>query len=148
METTLQPSLWQTIRSKIGIIEAIELALLAFAFWCLGMVASIGDPDTSLLDALLFLVVTEGIALGSWVVYNVYIFIARAGGTLVDVGLWVAAASLTASYTFWAWTILDVNRFLISKLLYRGEAPVEFAWSANSKKYRKAWEVARRAGRV
>lgn len=127
METTLQPSLWQTIRSKIGIIEAIELALLAFAFWCLGMVASIGDPDTSLLDALLFLVVTEGIALGSWVVYNVYIFIARAGGTLVDVGLWVAAASLTASYTFWAWTILDVNRFLISKLLYRGEAPVEFA---------------------
>jgi hypothetical protein len=61
------------------------------------------------------------------------------------VGLWIIAAMLTASYTFWAWTILDVNRWLMQKLVYRGAAPVEYAWSARSKQIRKAWEQARKA---
>jgi hypothetical protein len=59
--------------------------------------------------------------------------------------IWVLASLATGSYTFWAWTILDINRFLISRLLYRGEAPVEFAWSESSKQRRKVWEQARKA---
>jgi hypothetical protein len=32
----------------------------------------------------------------------------------------------------------------MKKLFYRGEAPVEFAWSVRSKAIRKAWEEARK----
>jgi hypothetical protein len=74
-----------------------------------------------------------------------YIRIARAGGKAVDIGLWVIATTVTASYTFWTWTILDVNRWLMKKLFYRGEAPVEFAWSVRSKAIRKAWEETQKA---
>jgi hypothetical protein len=91
-----------------------------------------------LLGALL--VIEVGL-LGSWGIYNIYIRIARAGGRRVDVGLWIIAAAATGSYTFWAWTILDINRWLMKKLFYRGEAPVEYAWSSRSKQVRKAWEV-------
>jgi hypothetical protein len=89
-------------------------------------------------------VVIEGGLLGSWAIYNLYIRIARAGGRRVDVGLWIIAAAATGSYTFWAWTILDINRWIMKKLFYRGEAPVEYAWSSRSKQVRKAWEAARK----
>jgi hypothetical protein len=93
---------------------------------------------------MFYFVLTEGILLGSWVVYNVYIRIARAGGRIVDIGLWILASVLTSSYTFWAWTILDINRLLVAKLFYRGEAPVEYAWSITSKQVRKLWEQAQK----
>ena len=147
MESTIQFAP-QGFRSKITMIEAIELASLGFAFWCLGVIASINEPDTSLFDQIIFFMVTEGILLGSWAIYNAYIRIARAGGRILDIVIWVIAAGVTGSYTFWAWTILDGNRFLMSKLLYRGDAPVEYAWSARSKQVRKTWEQARKAGYV
>lgn len=148
METTLQSSPQSTMRSfrtRIALIEFIELAALGFAFWCFGAIVAINDPDVSLVDQIIFLVITEGILLGSWAIYNGYIRLARAGGKIVDVGIWVIASILTSSYTFWAWTILDLNRMIISRRFYRGDAPVEFAWSAQSKKIRKAWEHAQKA---
>ena len=63
----------------------------------------------------------------------------------MDIGLWVIASLATGSYTFWAWTILDINRLLMAKLFYRGEAPVEYAWSVRSKQIRKLWERAQKA---
>jgi len=145
METTMQSSP-QGFRSKIAAIEAIELGLLGFALWCFSAIVALSDPDVSFLDQIVFLVITQGILLGSWTIYNVYIRVARAGGRLVDIGIWVIATALTSSYTFWAWSILDLNRLLMSKLFYRGEAPVELAWSWRSKQVRKAWEQARKAG--
>ena len=145
METTFEPSL-PNFRNKIAAIEAIELSLLGFAFWCLGTFAALKEPGASLTEQIVFLIMTEGILLGSWAIYNAYIRIARAGGKLVDIGIWVIASLLTGTYTFWAWTILDVNRILLSKLFYRGEAPVEFAWSARSKQIRKMWEQMQKAG--
>jgi hypothetical protein len=144
MEATFQPSL-QHLRTRIIVIEAIELAVLGFGLW--GLLALIpGNPSTpALLDLMFYFVLTEGILLGSWVLYNVYIRIARAGGRIVDIGLWILASVLTSSYTFWAWTILDINRLLVAKLLYRGEAPVEYAWSITSKQVRKLWEQAQKA---
>lgn len=148
METTLQPSLPQQLRTRITIIEAIELALLGFGFW--SMIALIpGNPSTpDVLDLLIFLVFTEGVLLGSWILYNVYIRIARAGGSKVDIALWILAAVLTSSYTFWAWTILDINRLIMAKLFYQGQAPVEYAWSTRSKQGRKFWEQAQRASQT
>jgi hypothetical protein len=147
METTMQSSSL-SIRSKLALLEAIELASLGFAFWCLAAIASIGEADVSFFDQIIFFIITQGILLGSWAIYNGYIRVARAGGRIVDIGLWVIASALTASYTFWAWSILDINRIIIAKLLYRGDAPVELAWSARSKQARKAWEQARKAGYV
>ena len=147
METTLQPSS-QNIRSKIAAIEAIELASLGFLVWFLGATLALSDPDTSFFDQLDIFAFIEGFLLGSWAIYNAYIRIARAGGRLVDIGIWILASALTASYTFWAWTILDLNRWLMSRLFYRGEAPVEYAWSIRSKRIRKAWEQMRNAGKV
>lgn len=147
METTMNSSP-QSLRNKIALIEAIELSALGFLFWCLATAAALGKPDTNFLDLITFFVILEGILLGSWALYNIFIRIARAGGKFVDVGVWVLATAATGSYTFWAWTILDGNRFLMSKLLYRGDAPVEYAWSARSKQERKAWDKARKEGYI
>ena len=152
METTFESSteseLLQSIRSRITIIEAIELAAIGFALWCFFMIASSNTPDLSLPELIIFLAVTEGALLGSWILYNIYIRIARAGGRIVDISLWILATLLTSSYTFWAWSILDLNRLLMAKLFYRGEAPLELAWSSRSKKVRKIWERARSANKV
>lgn len=84
-------------------------------------------------------------ALFLWGVYLLYIRLARAGGAVVDVGLWLLMATITSSFTFWCWTVLDINRLMMAKLFYRGEAPVEYAWSARSKRRRREWEQARKA---
>jgi hypothetical protein len=104
METTMQSS-FPSIRSKIALIEAFELAGLGFALWCLGAIHAISEGE-SFFDQIIFFTITQGILLGSWAIYNGYIRIARAGGRIVDIGLWVIASSLTASYTLWAWSIL------------------------------------------
>ena len=92
-----------------------------------------------------FLLIMEGIVLGSWAVYNIYIRIARAAGQRVDIALWMIASAFTGSLTFWVWTILDINRLLVAWLFYRGEAPVEYAWSVRSKRARKVWDQAQRS---
>ena len=144
METTLQPAFQQNFQNKITIIEAIELSLLGFGLWSLMAIIPGNTVDPNIFDLLIFLLITEGILLGSWGIYNIYIRIARAGGVTLDIGLWVIASLATGSYTFWAWTILDINRLLMAKLFYRGEAPVEYAWSARSKQVRKLWERAQK----
>lgn len=144
METTFEPSLLHNFQNRITTLEAIELSFLGFALWGFGVYNAILDGQ-SLFDQIDILVFLEVILLGSWTIYNAYIRIARATGRTLDVGIWILASMLTATYTFWAWTILDVNRFIVSKLFYRGEAPVEYAWSWRSKYIRKAWEQARKA---
>lgn len=148
METALQPSLPQQLRTRITIIEAIELALLGFGLWSLIALIPGNTSTPDVLSLMIFLVFTEGILLGSWVLYNVYIRIARVGGSKIDIALWILAAALTGSYTFWAWTILDINRLIMAKLFYQGQAPVEYAWSTRSKQGRKFWEQAQRASQT
>jgi hypothetical protein len=143
METTMQSSL-PNIRSKLALLEAIELASLGFAVWGLGVFGAIVSSNGNFLDLLTFFILLEGFLLGSWALYNGYIRVARAGGRIVDIGIWWIASALTATYTLWAWSILDINRIIISKLLYRGDAPVELAWSWRSKQARKAWEQAQK----
>lgn len=140
MENQIKSPL-QALRNKILLIEAIELAMLGFVFWILASLITIGAPDVGLSNLIVFFIMIEGGLLGSWLIYNLYIRIARAGGRSIDIALWVIATVVTASYTFWAWTILDINRWIIAKLLYRGEAPVEYAWSVRSKQIRKVWEA-------
>lgn len=148
METALQPSIGQTLRSRLAPIEFIELAGLGFGLTVLLALISLGSPDMNLLDILIFFFLIEGGLLGSWAIYNVYIRIARAGGSTVDIAIWVIASLATGSYTFWAWTILDINRLIMAKLFYQGQAPVEYAWSTRSKQGRKFWEQAQRASQT
>ena len=145
MEATFEPS-FPTIRNKIALIEAIEFFSIGFALWAFVALAKM--PDNRLGQLIVDFFVYQAIFLGSWGIYNIYIRIARAGGRFVDVGIWVLASLATGTYTFWAWTILDINRFIISRLFYRGEAPVEYAWSWRSKQIRKLWEQARKASSV
>ena len=144
METQITSPL-QALRNKITLIELLELSTLGFGLWVIVSLLTIGAPDVGLLNLIVVFIMIEGGLLGSWLIYNLYIRIARAGGKAVDIGLWVIATTVTASYTFWAWTILDVNRWLMKKLFYQGEAPVEFAWSVRSKAIRKAWEETQKA---
>ena len=146
METTFEPSLLQNFQNRITTIEAIELSILGFALWGFGVYNAITLGGQSLFDQFDFLIGLEVILLGSWAIYNAYIRIARAGGRTVDLAIWIIASLATGTYTFWAWSILDVNRFIMAKLFYRGEAPVEYAWSWRSKYIRKAWDQARKAG--
>ena len=145
METAFQPSLQQNLRTRITVIEAIELALLGFGMWSLMATIPGNKSAPTFRDLINFLMIIEGILLGSWITYNVFMRLARAGGGRVDVALWMIASAFTGSYTFWAWTILDINRLLIARLFYQGEAPVEYAWSAKSKHVRKIWEKAQKA---
>jgi hypothetical protein len=63
----------------------------------------------------------------------------------VDVRLRIFFAAITTTYTLWAWILLDINRLILAKLLYRGAAPVEYAWSWRSKQRRKLWEQGQKA---
>jgi hypothetical protein len=132
------------IRSKLALLEAIELAALGLFVTFLTALASIGDPDVGLGNIFSAMLIFEGAIFLMWGSYNLFIRLSRAGGRAVDVGIWVIAAMATASITFWGWTALDINRFIISKLFYRGEAPVEYAWSSRSKQNRKEWEKMRK----
>jgi hypothetical protein len=145
MEATFQPPLQQNLRTKITVIEAIELAFLGFGLWSLMEILPGIKFASHFPDLMTFFLMTEGIVLGSWVIYNVYIRLARAAGDRVDIALWMIASAFTGSFTFWTWTLLDINRLLMVKLFYQGEAPVEYAWSAKSKQVRKRWERAHKA---
>ena len=147
METVFQPS-FSSLRSKITIIEAIELVILTFGLWSLATLVDSSDGSINYSEVFTYLIGLELIVLGSWIFYNVYIRLARAAGGRVDIALWVIASAFTGSYTFWAWTILDLNRLLMAKLFYQGEAPVEYAWSAKSKHVRKLWEQAQRTDSI
>ena len=149
METTLQPTLQQNARTRLVVIEAIELALLVFGFWALIMILNLMISDsTNLAEDLIFLVFTEVIVLGSWAIYNLYIRLARSLGAVLGHLIWVAAVIGTGSYFLWAWILLDVNRFLMSRLFYRGEAPVEYAFSPRSRQRRSDWEQRRKTNTV
>jgi hypothetical protein len=130
---------------KLPAIEAIEMAGLGLLLTILTALISLDNPEVGFGNLVAFFFLVEGGLFLMWGVYNLYIRLARAGGRGLDVGLWVIAAMATASITFWGWTVLDINRFIVSKLFYRGEAPVEYAWSSRSKQRCKEWEAARKA---
>lgn len=126
--------------SKLGAIEFLEmlgLGLLVSLFGSLNATEPIGPSNV--LAGWVFI---QGAILLAWGSYNLFIRLARAGGSKVDVGLWIIATAATASATFWIWTVLDINRLIVSKIFYRGAAPVEYAWSSKSKLRRKEWEAA------
>ncbi len=145
MENTFQPSL-PSFRSKMAAIEAMELSTIGFIVWGLMLLVPDSTADTTLgfLIGVLFLI--EGFLLGSWVIYLAYIRVSRIFPSRMDIRLRIFLAAVTTTYTLWAWILLDINRLILAKLLYRGEAPVEYAWSWRSKQRRKNWEQMRKAG--
>ena len=145
MENTFQPSL-PSFSSKMATIEAMELSTLGFLFWGLLMLIPT-ETSTTIVVAIGILVILEGAILGSWAIYLAYIRLTRGLYPRADLRLRILIAILTSTYTLWAWLILDINRWILAKLIYRGEAPVEYAWSSRSKLVRKEWEQANKEGR-
>jgi len=145
MENTFQPSL-PSFSSKMATIEAMELSTLGFLFWGLLMLIPT-ETSTTIVVAIGILVILEGAILGSWAIYLAYIRLTRGLYPRADLRLRILIAILTSTYTLWAWLILDINRWILAKLIYHGEAPVEYAWSSRSKLVRKEWEQANKEGR-
>jgi len=146
-------SFFDRLRSSIIALEAIELPLLIAGLYTpIGLwysidvgskAPSVREGMSTVAGALMFGFAALVAGLFLWGVYLLYIRIARWGGANLDVAMWIIASLVTATFTFWCWSVLDINRLILSKLFYRGEAPVEFAWSATSKRRRKEWESAR-----
>jgi len=138
-------TLVERIRRNLYAIEAIELSGLSLLLGLIiGLIAlsmytgpsqNVGayfwEGPRAVLIAVLFM----------WGAYLVYIRLARKS-LQTDVLLWVVLSVITNSLTFWVWTFLDINRLIMAKLLYKGEAPVEYAWSYDSKQRRQEWEKA------
>lgn len=136
MIETDNTSLIKRVRNNLYALELIELFILGFGF--AGLV-NIVTWDGNIFTAAL---IQMGLPLGLgvlWLGYMLYIVIARNTGKVVDILLWVVLAIATSSFTFWYWSILDINRLMIAKLFYTGHVPVEFAWSFKSKARRKTW---------
>jgi hypothetical protein len=146
MEATFEPSV-STIRTKMSSIEAIELSIIGALLWGLVLIVP-SDTPTTISVAIGGLIVFEAAILGSWAIYLAYIRLTRGLYSRADVRLRIGIAALTGMYTLWAWIILDINRWILSKLAYIGEAPVEYAWSSKSKLARKEWEQAQKAKQV
>lgn len=146
METTFQPSL-PSFLNKMSAIEAIELSVIGFLLWGLAIIIPTETPTTIPVAIGLFVII-EGFILGSWLIYVAYIRLTRGLYPRADIRLRIGIAALTSTYTLWAWIVLDINRWILAKLIYRGEAPVEYAWSSKSKLARKEWEQAQKAKQV
>lgn len=146
METTFQLSLPGFLK-KMALIELIELSTIGFILWGLFVLIPTETPTTLAL-AIGALVIFQGFILGSWLIYLAYIRLTRGLYPRADVRLRVAIAIFTSTYTLWAWIILDINRWILAKLFYRGDAPVEYAWSSRSKLVRKEWEQAQKAKQI
>ena len=157
MQTINEPlPLGERIRGNYHLVEVIEIGALSILgagiLLLLTMVMYFTGGSTGEDPESIFIVPVVGLCglplalLALWGIYLLYIRLARLGGKVVDVLLWVGCAILTSSVTFWVWSIFDVNRWIMAKLFYRGDAPIEYAWSTNSKAARKAWEAARKAG--
>lgn len=143
MEITFQPSLPGFLK-KMAVIEAMELSILGFLLW--GLVVFIPtETPTTIEMAIGFLIIIQGGILGSWAIYLAYIHLTRGLYPRADLRLRIVLAIFTSTYTLWAWIFLDINRWILSKLVYRGEAPVEYAWSSKSKLARKVWEQQQKA---
>ncbi|MFT3890567.1 MAG: hypothetical protein QM730_02945 [Anaerolineales bacterium] len=131
MDTTFQPSIPSFLK-KLAVIEFFELSILGFVLWGLLMLIPTETPNT--LPILIgFFIIIEGIILGSWSIYLAYIRLTRGLYPRADLRLRIVLAIVTSTYTLWAWLFLDANRWVLAKLIYRGEAPVEYAWSSQSK---------------
>ena len=133
------------IRKNMTALEVTEILLLVLAF---SIILNVGVPDTGdnpTLSNLATWGLLTAIALLAYLSYYVYIRVARAGGRTIDLIIWIVASFVTGSFTFWSWTVLDLNRFILRRTLYKGEAPIEYAWNTVSKARRKEWEAWRKA---
>ena len=146
MEPTFEPSL-PNLFNKMAVIEAVELSVIGFLLSGLLILIPTETPTTIVVAIGIFIII-EAVILGSWLIYLAYIRLTRGLYPRADVRIRFALAFLTSTYTLWAWLILDLNRWILAKLIYRGEAPVEYAWSSRSKLVRKEWEQAQKAKQV
>jgi hypothetical protein len=135
-----ESNIFQRIRRKLRLVEAIELGVLTVA-----LVLLAGNNSQSGSDTLLILLSFFITFLFFWGWYLLHIRLARAGGTWVDVILWIIEGVFTLGVSVVALLIFDINRFIMVRLFYRGDAPVEYACSPGSKARFKSWRDSQQA---
>lgn len=145
-----RPSLIERARQNILVLEAIELTVLfillgLFTVW-LGM--SDGAPsDELLINIIVVLFVMGGAVVSVLVAWGMYLLVIRIMRRLplwIFVPLVIVSGGLALGVVV-VISLFDLNRLMLARLLYNGEAPVEYFWSKESSQALEAWKRGERA---
>lgn len=138
------------LRTRLHALEAIEITMIGLGITAV-MGAVVAPQQITAIGPWGFLLelVSVGVLLTlgpllAWSLYTGFVVI-TCPALVLDLGLWLAASALTSGFAILFFTAFDLNRLLVAALLYRGEAPVAYAWSYGSKRRRREWLRARRA---
>lgn len=130
------------IRKDVGLLQRLRRNLLAIeacalVVWSVVLALLTGRNDI-LLSNILALIVALGFF---WSCYLLHIRVARAGGPRVDVILLIIEAIVTVGVSIAVGIALDIHRYILAKLFYRGDAPVQYAFNPNSKVRYQEWKL-------
>jgi len=137
-------TLIERLRGNLYALELIELTGLGFLLATFVNVVVPSQGANALAITALVQFFIPAVFVVAWLVYAICIRLARAlGGQAGPVALWILigfAVFLSGGTIIVLITVLDLNRFLVSRLLYRGAKPVEYIWNQNSLDRRRAWD--------
>jgi hypothetical protein len=138
-------TLAERIRRNIYALEAIELAglsmLLVLVLGLIGISSPSANQDywSGLVITTLCIVPAAGLALWGLYLLQLKILIPLPVGCLI-VGVIVASLVYGAGIIMILLiSLFDLNRQILSKSLYLGDAPVEYFWSPRSRVQHSAW---------
>lgn len=127
------------VRKNIYLLEIVELFALNL-LWIVWWLFS-GRPFDYLVNLIL---ISYFIVLCAWAFYLLMVFIWRTTSIWLLVGLAVLSGGIAIGvYAFLG--LFDLNRLMLDKVAYRGEAPLEYFWNKESSENLREWKKARKA---
>lgn len=140
-------TLIERLRGNLYVLEWIELTGLGLLLATFVNVAVPSQGINALTTTALVQFFIPAVFVGAWLIYALGLRLARAlGSDAGSVVLWILIGFvifLSGGTIVILVTLLDLNRFLVARLLYRGAAPAEYIWNPNSLARRRAWEKTR-----
>ncbi len=136
------------IRHNIYFLEMTEWVLLGLAVTILGHVAE-GSMHTLIVEIALFPSIWKVFSLIFWFIWGIYLLLIRWIRWYLPVPDWVLLILVLLSggvaiVVYGSILLFDVNRLILVKTVYVGEAPVEYFWEKASTKRLQAWKQARK----
>lgn len=127
------------VRKNIYLLEIVELFTLNL-LWIIWWAFS-GRPFDYLVNLILM---SYFILLCAWAFYLLLIFIWRTTSIWLIIGLAVLSGGIAiGGYVFLG--LFDLNRLMLDKVAYIGEAPVEYFWNKESSANLREWKKTRQA---
>ncbi len=137
-------TLIERLRGNLYALELVELTAWGFLLATFVNVVVPSQGSNALAITALVQFFIPAVFVAAWLIYAICIRLARAlGGQAGPMALWIGigfAIFLSGGTIVVLVTLLDLNRFLVSRLLYRGDAPAEYLWNPNSLARRRAWD--------